>query len=54
LTAVFIIVAVFFVTALSIMIRKETKSLERREINAFGSSPKKRRTRALDGTYILK
>ena len=51
---VFIIVAVFFAGVLGIMVRSEMKSTERRKINSFGPSPKKRRTQTLDGTYILK
>jgi len=54
LATVLIIVAVFFVVVLGIMIRTEMKSTARRDINAFGAPPKRPRTRALDGTYIVK
>ena len=54
MTVVMIIVAVFVVAALSIMIKAENKSTERREINPLGASPKKRRAQTADGTYILK
>lgn len=53
MTAVMIIVGLFFLVTLGIMMRSERKSTERREINTF-KAPKRRRTRALDGTYILK
>ena len=49
-----ILVAIFFVGALAIMVKAETKSTERRKIDPLGSSPKKRRTRGIDGTYVLK
>jgi hypothetical protein len=54
LVIVFIIVAVFFAGVLGIMVRSEMKSTERRKINSFGPSPKKRRTQTLDGTYVVK
>jgi hypothetical protein len=54
LTVVMIVVAVFVVAALSIMIKAESRSTERREINPLGPSPKKRRSQTVDGTYILK
>ena len=54
MAAVLIIVTVFFVAVLGIMVRTEAKSTERRKVNTFGFSPKKRRTQTLDGTYILK
>ena len=54
MTVVMIIIAVFVVAALSIMIKAENKSTERREISPLGSSAKKRRSQTVDGTYILK
>ena len=54
MTVVMIIIAVFVVAALSIMIKAENKSTERREINPLDPSPKKRRNQTVDGTYILK
>ncbi len=53
MTAVLVIVAVFFVVALGAMVRSETKTLERRETNPFAFSPK-RKSRTLNGTYIIK
>jgi hypothetical protein len=49
-----IIVAVFFVGALAIMLKAETKSTERQKINPLGPSPGKSRARTVNGTYILK
>ena len=54
MAAVLIIVAVFFVAVLGIMVRTTAKSTERRKVNAFDFSSKKRRTQTVDGTYILK
>ncbi len=54
MTLVMIIIAAFFLVALSFMIKAETKSTERQKINPLGPSPKKRRNQTLDGTYILK
>ncbi len=54
MTVVMIIVALFFVAALSVMIKAESKSTERRDINPLGPSPTKRRSQTPDGTYILK
>jgi hypothetical protein len=54
LTAVMIIVAIFFVGALAIMVKAETKSTERRKINPLGPLPGKSRARTIDGTYILR
>ena len=53
MTAVLVIVAVFFVVGLGAMVRAEMKTLERRETNPFGFSPK-RKSRTLNGTYIIK
>ena len=49
-----ILVALFFVGALAIMVKAETKSTERRKINPLGSPPRRSRTRTIDGTYVLK
>ena len=54
MAAVLIIVGVFFAAVLGIMVRTEAKSTERRKVNAFDFSSKKRRTQTVDGTYILK
>ena len=49
-----ILVALFFVGALAIMVKAETKSTERRKIDPLGSSPRKSRAHTIDGTYVLK
>ena len=53
MTAVLVIVMVFFVAGLGAMVRAEMKTLERRETNPFAFS-RKSRSRTLNGTYIIK
>jgi hypothetical protein len=53
LPVIFVIVAVFFVASLGVMVRAEMKTLERRDVNLFNHSPKKRRGRTLNGVHII-
>ena len=54
MAVVLVVVSAFFIVVLSVMIRSEKKSTERRTVREYGPSIERHATRTLDGTYIIK